>query len=162
MAQGAIKDVTKDDVVRIDFIGRNVVWSRAPPAAASVSATRQRCAQGGKNPQPSVLRRYLVRHAPGRNSRAMGPDGLGENGACSRRSLAWILIEARQLSSSQWTGSMVKIQPHKLLSHCGYITENRHADGLFLSQPVWRNITATALARYASKVLRDFERGRGS
>ena len=51
-------------------------------------------------------------------------------------------------------GSMVKIHPHKLLSHCGYITENRHADGLFLSQPVWRNITATALARYVSKVLR--------
>ena len=51
-------------------------------------------------------------------------------------------------------GLMVKIQPHKLLNHCGYITENRHADGLFLSQPVWRNITATALARYVSKVLR--------
>ena len=34
------------------------------------------------------------------------------------------------------------------------MTENRHSDGLFLTQPVWRNITATALSKYASNFIR--------
>ena len=144
--QGAIKDVTKDDIVRL-IIGRNVAVE-STARARSKATLRSRWK---KSAAPSS-QRYLVRHAPGRNSRAMGPDGLGENGACSR---------------DPWPGSDRRRQPlprngrvddqnstAQTLSYCGYITENRHADGLFLSQPVWRNITATALARYVSKVLR--------
>jgi ribose transport system ATP-binding protein len=41
-----------------------------------------------------------------------------------------------------------------VLAHAGYVTESRHADGLFLSQPVWKNVTATTLGDYASRILR--------
>ena len=47
-----------------------------------------------------------------------------------------------------------RVTPRQLLKHCGYITESRHADGLFLTQAVWVNMTATALKRYASNLLR--------
>jgi ribose transport system ATP-binding protein len=50
-------------------------------------------------------------------------------------------------------GAPRKIPPKALLRHCGYITESRHADGLFLSQPVWKNISVTALGRFASATL---------
>ena len=43
--------------------------------------------------------------------------------------------------------------PPELLRHCGYITESSHADGLFLNQPVWKNISVTALGRFASTML---------
>ena len=46
------------------------------------------------------------------------------------------------------------IAPDRLLKHCGYVTESRHADGLFDTEPVWKNITATNLGAYASTLLR--------
>jgi ribose transport system ATP-binding protein len=50
-------------------------------------------------------------------------------------------------------GAPRRIAPRDLLKQCGYITESRHTDGLFLSQPVWKNISATALRRFASTML---------
>ena len=43
---------------------------------------------------------------------------------------------------------------------CGFVTENRHADGLFLTQPIWRNITATALDKYAGRFFGFLDRRR--
>ncbi len=48
-------------------------------------------------------------------------------------------------------GKLRRIPPKQLLNHCGYITENRHADGLFLTQSVWKNISVTSLREYASR-----------
>ena len=47
-------------------------------------------------------------------------------------------------------GALTEISPSQLLSHCGYVTESRHTDGLFLSQPIWKNISATSLGSYVS------------
>ncbi len=49
-------------------------------------------------------------------------------------------------------GELRAIAPSRLLLHAGYVTESRHADGLFDAEPVWKNITATNLGAYASGI----------
>jgi ABC-type sugar transport system ATPase subunit len=39
--------------------------------------------------------------------------------------------------------------PSRLLRRSGYLTEDRHNDGLFLSLPVWQNISAASLKSFA-------------
>ncbi len=41
------------------------------------------------------------------------------------------------------------ITPASLLKRTGYVTENRRIDGLFLDEPVWKNISATTLKNFA-------------
>lgn len=41
----------------------------------------------------------------------------------------------------------------ELLQECGYITENRHDDGLFLSEPVWWNISSANMRSFAKGLL---------
>ncbi|MBQ9320772.1 MAG: sugar ABC transporter ATP-binding protein [Eubacterium sp.] len=48
-------------------------------------------------------------------------------------------------------GEMRPIKKHELLERVGYVTEGRHFDGLFLSKPVWMNITSANLDAYSSK-----------
>jgi ABC-type sugar transport system ATPase subunit len=145
--QGAIKDVTKDDIVRL-IIGRNVAVESA--ALRQVEGDVALKVEKIRSPQFSEDISFDMRRGE-----ILGLWGLMGSGRTElvRAILGLDPIEGGSLFLAM-DGSMVKIQPHKLLSHCGYITENRHADGLFLSQPVWINITATALARYVSKVLR--------
>lgn len=51
------------------------------------------------------------------------------------------------------TGGVLKQVPHtKLLERSGYVTENRHKDGLFLAQPLWKNNSAASLSQFASKI----------
>ena len=145
--QGAVKDVTKDDIVRL-IIDRNVPVERA--AQREVKGDIALKVEKIRSPHFSEEMSFVLRRGE-----ILGLWGLMGSGRTElvRAILGLDPIEEGSLFLAR-DGSMVKIQPRKLLSHCGYITENRHADGLFLSQPVWRNITATALARYASKVLR--------
>ena len=42
-----------------------------------------------------------------------------------------------------------KISPKQLLKQCGYVTESRRIDGLFISEPVWKNITSGNLNHYS-------------
>ena len=49
-------------------------------------------------------------------------------------------------------GELKKAKKQALLRSCGYLTENRHHDGLFLQLPIWENITAPSLGRYSSRV----------
>ncbi|MGI6176002.1 MAG: sugar ABC transporter ATP-binding protein [Christensenellales bacterium] len=50
-------------------------------------------------------------------------------------------------------GTLKKINRNKLLKRCGYLTENRHDDGLFYSMPVWKNCTAPCLIKYSHNLL---------
>jgi ribose transport system ATP-binding protein len=52
------------------------------------------------------------------------------------------------------SGALRPVAPGEVLARSGYVTESRHTDGLFLAQPVWKNVTATTLRDYASKVFR--------
>jgi ABC-type sugar transport system ATPase subunit len=51
-------------------------------------------------------------------------------------------------------GEFKKMRKKKMLKYCGYITESRHADGLFLDMPLWKNCSATNHKKYASKILK--------
>ncbi|NLF26850.1 MAG: sugar ABC transporter ATP-binding protein, partial [Clostridiales bacterium] len=44
-----------------------------------------------------------------------------------------------------------KINPRNLRECCGYVTEARHDDGLFLPWPVWRNVVGPSLKRYRKR-----------
>lgn len=46
-------------------------------------------------------------------------------------------------------GQSRRITSRELLSRTGYVTESRRTDGLFLEEPVWKNITAATLTEYA-------------
>ena len=56
-------------------------------------------------------------------------------------------------------GRLQPIAPKELLTRTGYVTESRRADGLFLDEPVWKNITATTLEEYARGRMRTLDKG---
>ena len=47
-----------------------------------------------------------------------------------------------------------RIAPKKLLKQSGYITENRHEDGLLMPKSLWENISLPSLRKYTSKVFK--------
>lgn len=50
------------------------------------------------------------------------------------------------------TGRYDRVKNRALLREVGYVTENRHQDGLFMQMPIWKNITMPNLKRL-SKLL---------
>ena len=50
-------------------------------------------------------------------------------------------------------GQPTTTSPSRLLQRCGYITESRHTDGLFLKQSVSKNVSVAALGKYAAHAL---------
>lgn len=46
-----------------------------------------------------------------------------------------------------------EIHPKNLFKKCGYVTEGRHFDGLYLSMPIWKNTTAANLGVFSSRFL---------
>ena len=144
--QGAIKDVTKDDIIKL-IIGRD----------ATIESASRRADKGDivlrveKIRSPQLSQDISFDLYEGEILGLWGLMGSGRTEVL-RAILGLDPIEGGVLFLRMGDRTE-KIQPRKLLNHCGYITENRHADGLFLSQPVWKNITATALTRYVSKFL---------
>lgn len=53
-----------------------------------------------------------------------------------------------------YKGTFKPIKPQKLYRKCGYVTEGRHYDGLFLPMPLWKNITAANLLAFSGRILR--------
>ena len=58
-------------------------------------------------------------------------------------------VDGGEVSFAGPDGTLQPISKRSLLKKCGYVTESRHTDGVFLPMPVWENITATALRKYA-------------
>jgi ABC-type sugar transport system ATPase subunit len=145
--QGAIKDVTKDDIIKL-IIGRDVTGE-----SASKRNIEGHIALKVEELRSSQLSEDISFGM--KEGEILGLWGLMGSGRTElvRAMLGLDPIEGGSIFLTV-ADQPVKIQPRKLLNHCGYITENRHADGLFLTQPVWKNVTATALARYVSKFLR--------
>ena len=48
-------------------------------------------------------------------------------------------------------GEARRVRPRELLREVGFVTEDRHHDGLFLSLPIWQNVTAAATRRFAGR-----------
>ncbi|MDR1509784.1 MAG: sugar ABC transporter ATP-binding protein [Synergistaceae bacterium] len=51
-------------------------------------------------------------------------------------------------------GELEPIEPKKLFKECGYVTEGRHFDGLFLPMPLWENITSANLHTFSRNFFR--------
>jgi ABC-type sugar transport system ATPase subunit len=65
-------------------------------------------------------------------------------------------MSAGQLKIVQ-NGQVRPITPAQLLARTAYVTESRGADGLFLEEPVWKNISAPTLGDYARGWLKVLE-----
>lgn len=46
-------------------------------------------------------------------------------------------------------GAQDTVRPRDLIRHAGFVTEDRHHDGLYLGLPVWQNVTAASNRSYA-------------
>ena len=55
-------------------------------------------------------------------------------------------------------GKLVKVSNSELLKKVGYVTENRHYDGLFMNWPIWKNITLPNLNYYKNVLNMDENR----
>ncbi len=58
----------------------------------------------------------------------------------------------RRISVTDAEGRVRELRPYDLLREVGFVTEDRHHDGLFLNLPVWKNITAGSGRRYARRL----------
>lgn len=47
-------------------------------------------------------------------------------------------------------GKWTRISANRLLEKCGYVTENRHDDGLLLDMPLYKNFSMASLKRFAN------------
>ena len=50
-------------------------------------------------------------------------------------------------------GKLSKISNGELLETVGYVTEGRHFDGVFMSMPIWENITSASTGKYVKNKL---------
>ncbi len=48
-------------------------------------------------------------------------------------------------------GALKPVAPQQLLQTCGYVTESRHEDGLFLPQSVWWNISSASMKSFVKR-----------
>lgn len=51
-------------------------------------------------------------------------------------------------------GKLKPIRPRKLFRKCGYVTEGRHYDGLYLPMTLWKNTTSANLRVFSSRFLK--------
>lgn len=58
-------------------------------------------------------------------------------------------VDGGEVFLAERSGTLQPVSKRNLLKKCGYVTESRHTDGVFLPMPVWENITAPSLQKYA-------------
>jgi len=145
--QGDVADVTKNDIVKL-IIGKELVVADKVYRAIEHKPVLK---------VENIRREKVLRDVSFElhESEILGLWGLMGSGRTElvRAMLGLDRIDGGGIFLATADG-LAEVSPRQLLRQCGYITENRHADGLFLTQPVWTNITATALRDYASRLLR--------
>lgn len=144
---GRVRDVTKEDLIRM-IIGRDLPNSIKIPSTASAKTVLEveRLRSG------TLLKEVSFELAEGEVLGIWGLMGSGRT-ELIRAMLGLDPLEGGRVSYLR-RGQLARIAPRQLLEAGGYVTENRHADGLFMAQPIWKNVTATTLGRYASRILR--------
>lgn len=143
--QGNIADVTKSDIIRM-IIGRDILYDqKVERVVAEKPVLRVENIRSG-----SLLKNISFQLHEGEILGIWGLMGSGRT-ELIRAMLGLDRIDDGRTYVSD-KGELAPISPKQLLGYCGYITESRHADGLFLSQPLWKNVSATALQDYASRI----------
>ncbi|MEO8666930.1 MAG: sugar ABC transporter ATP-binding protein [Bauldia sp.] len=141
---GDIKDITKRDIIRM-IIGRDINYERKTDRTLV---------------EKPVLRVLGIRSGALlkdvgfelHEGEILGVWGLMGSGRTEliRAILGLDRIDGGCLEFRE-KDALRPISPAELLGHCGYITESRHTDGLFLNQPIWKNVSVTALGEYESQ-----------
>jgi ribose transport system ATP-binding protein len=141
---GDIKDVTKRDIIRM-IIGRDIGDERR----------EQRSVEANPVLRITGIRSGTLLKDIGfelHEGEILGIWGLMGSGRTEllRAILGLDRIDGGRIEY-RTDRDLRQIVPSELLTHCGYITESRHTDGLFLDQPLWKNVSVTALGEYQSK-----------
>lgn len=144
--QDKIKNITKDDIIRM-IIGKAITLDKRKEKAA---IARKSMLKVENIRSGNVLKDISFCLNEGEILGIWGLMGSGRT-EIVRAMLGLDKIDSGEMYISE-NGEMKRISPRKLLGHCGYITENRIVDGLFLSQPIWKNITATSLKNCTSGI----------
>jgi ribose transport system ATP-binding protein len=141
---GDIKDVTKRDIIRM-IIGRDINYERKNERSVEANPVLR---VGGIR-SGALLKDISFELHEGEILGIWGLMGSGRT-ELLRAILGLDRIDGGRLELRE-AGGLRPISPAELLTHCGYITESRHADGLFLDQPLWKNVSVTALGEYESQ-----------
>ncbi len=145
--QGQVENTTKNDIIHM-VVGQDVgaLQAHARPAKRMPVLKVEHLQSG------SLLNDISFQLFEGEVLGIWGLMGSGRT-ELIRAMLGLDRINHGEISFAE-DGELRPIKPNRLLQHCGYVTESRHADGLFDAEPVWKNITATNLGAYAKGLWR--------
>ena len=151
--QGRVEDTTKNDIIRM-VVGQDVaaLETHARPAKSKPILKVEHIRSG------NLLADVSFELFEGEILGIWGLMGSGRT-ELIRAMLGLDPLDGGKILFAD-EGELRSIAPSRLLQRAGYVTESRHADGLFDAEPVWKNVTATALGAYASGVFRMLDTGR--
>jgi ribose transport system ATP-binding protein len=140
---GSIADVEKSDLTRM-IVGKDIGISQKP---LKQNQTDKKVILSVKNFQRSnVLYDISFDLIQGE---ILGIWGLMGSG---RTELVRALLGFDKLDAGEvylfYKDKLQKIENSKLLRYCGYVTEDRHTDGLFFGMNITRNNTSASLSKY--------------
>jgi ABC-type sugar transport system ATPase subunit len=143
--KGEIKDITRNEIIRM-IIGKDIRYEEKIERTISEKPILKI-----ENIKSGNLLNNISFHL--NHGEILGLWGLMGSG---RTELIRAILGLDRIDGGKIyildNGTMKKISQRQLLKYCGYITENRHADGLFLTESLWKNVSVTSLSDYASKV----------
>ncbi len=145
--KGRIEDTTKNDIIRM-VVGQDVgaLQAHARPAKSAPVLKVEHLQSG------NLLEDISFELFEGEILGIWGLMGSGRT-ELIRAMLGLDPLDGGTVLYAE-DGELRPIAPSLLLQHAGYVTESRHADGLFDAEPVWKNITATNLGAYVSGLWR--------
>jgi ABC-type sugar transport system ATPase subunit len=141
--KGEIKDITKNEIIRM-IIGKDIRYDKKIERTISEKTILKI-----ENINSGNLLKDISFHL--NEGEILGVWGLMGSG---RTELIRAILGLDRIDGGKTyifdNGALKKISQKQLLKYCGYITENRHADGLFLTESLWKNVSVTSLGDYTS------------
>jgi len=143
---GPVSDFTREDIIRL-IVGKDV---------AQYASNKQRTAGDVVLKVENLTRGKATRNVSFtlRKGEVVGLWGLMGSG---RTELIRALLGLDHAENGRIyfkkKDTLDRVSGAGLLKYCGYVTENRHDDGLFLPFPLWKNISAASLGQFTSKLL---------
>jgi ABC-type sugar transport system ATPase subunit len=143
--KGEIKDITKNEIIRM-IIGKDIRYDKKIERTISEKTILKI-----ENINSGNLLKDISFHL--NEGEILGVWGLMGSG---RTELIRSILGLDRIDGGKTyifdNGTLKKIPQKQLLKYCGYITESRHTDGLFLTESLWKNVSVTSLGDYTSGV----------
>ena len=142
VGNGNVADETKNNIIRM-IIGRDLLTSKS----ATKETSNETILEIKNLIQGNLLQGINLKLNKGEVLGLWGLMGSGRT-ELIRTALGLDPMESGEINLYQ-KGDTNQVSPKQLLKHCGYVTESRRIDGLFISEPVWKNITSGNLSHYS-------------